>query len=179
MKLLAALLLTSSLGLALAMPADAAVALHSRFATATANCQAFTPGISNTIRNRVIGAENVGSAPIAIACSFPTFANGAAGNTPPRSLRVFFENTTSANMTINCTLLVGGGNGLSSGTQYAVSRSVVVPANFIEQMDFGSADNPNTGATDFGDQFVGLNCVLPPGGMMKSTRLQWNADNGV
>ncbi|MGH6610636.1 MAG: hypothetical protein ACRECQ_10285, partial [Burkholderiaceae bacterium] len=43
---------------------------HSFRSNAVNYCQAFTPGSSNTIRNRVIGVENVGSASVAVACAF-------------------------------------------------------------------------------------------------------------
>ena len=55
-------LLSVAAGLAMhAGNANAEVAMHTFSGNAVNYCQAFTPGPANTIRNRVIGAENIGS----------------------------------------------------------------------------------------------------------------------
>lgn len=63
-------LITLATGMVLqSAPAHAIVTGHSVVGNAVNYCQAFTPGPANTIRNRVVGAENIGP-PIAVACDF-------------------------------------------------------------------------------------------------------------
>jgi len=172
-------LLTVALGLAFC-PADAgaAVATHIRFSNAVNYCQAFTPGPSNTIRNRVIGAENIGP-PIAVACNFHHDTNGAPGNTNPTLIEVFFTNGGTTAASVSCTLLTGTSAGVSVGTQYAVTKTVSIGASGAFFLDWTTADNPTAGATDLGSRLVGVNCNLPTNMTISATFVQWSADNGV
>ena len=52
-----------------AMGAQAASQAYINDANAPARCQAFTPGPTNTVRNRVTGSENIGAA-MNVACAF-------------------------------------------------------------------------------------------------------------
>ncbi len=172
------LLLTSALGLALAVPnAEAAVAIHVVHGNPVNFCQAFTPGPANTIRNRVVGSENIG-ATIAVACNFAHMTNGAAGTQLPYRLSLWFSNNTSSPITITCTMLTGlqGDNGA-----YAVTKSVNVAANGQRSGNIAwtQADNPTAGATTLGDDLIGANCTLPTGGVINDTYFYWNMDNGV
>jgi hypothetical protein len=158
--------------------AGAVVYPHMFSANAVDYCQAFTPGPANTIRNRVIGAENVGTAPINVACDFHTMFNGT-GSPNPTFVAVYFSNNSANAITINCTLLTS----YQGGTGYAVAKSVDLPPhqqNF-KSVEWSGADNPGqpAGGTDLGDSLVGVNCLLPPGGVINDTYLLWNQDNGV
>jgi hypothetical protein len=62
--------------------ARAVVLTHHLFANGVDFCQAFTPGPANTIRNRVVGPENVGTAPINVACDFFSEYNGTGSSNP-------------------------------------------------------------------------------------------------
>ena len=171
-------LLTLGLGIIFCSPnADAAVATHSSFSNAVNNCQAFTPGVSNTIRNRVIGAENIGS-PIALACNFNSLFNGAAGNTQLQSVALYFSNGGAAT-TVTCVLLTGMAPGWSSGSAYTVSKSVAIGAGGTGALSWTAADNPNAGATDLGNLMVGVNCTMATNMTLSGSELHWTANNGV
>lgn len=165
--------------LGLPVQANAAVATHLRVANAVDNCQAFTPGPSNTIRNRVTGAENVGSVPIAVACNFGTSWNGASSNTKLTEVDLFFTNESGAAVTISCTLLTGGGAHVTGGPAYAVTKTLNLPNAYSSQLNWTTADNPTSGATDLGNWMVGTNCTLPPGVTLNTTQVVWQADNGI
>jgi hypothetical protein len=111
---------------------------HFVSSNAVDKCQAFTPGITNTIRNRVIGAENVGASPIAVASVF--------------HLSISFASTNPAPVTVNCTMLPGSKAFDGIGT--AVNQSVDLAA--------GSG----TGELEFTGPWsvfsIGINCTLPP-----------------
>jgi len=172
-------LLTLGLGIVFCSPnADAAVATHSSFSNAVNNCQAFTPGVTNTIRNRVIGAENVGSSPIALACNFNSVFNGAAGNTQLQSVALYFSNGGAAT-TVTCVLLTGMASGWISGSAYTVSKSVAIGAGGTGALSWTAADNPAPGSTDLGNLMVGVNCTMPTNMTLSGSELHWTADNGV
>ena len=59
-------------------------------------CQAFTPGVTNTIRNRVVGAENVGANPIAVACVFELSDVYFASTATVDNIHMYFRNTNLA-----------------------------------------------------------------------------------
>lgn len=178
-NMLKAGLLTLGLGIALC-PADAnaAVTAHWSYANAVGLCQAFTPGPTNTIRNRVAGAENIG-APIAVACNFTSLTNGAPGNTFPEFVGVYFHNGTGADGSVTCTLLTGTPSIPFLGPTYTVTKMVEVPAGGIQFIGWDAADNPAPGAIDLGAIVVGVNCTLPTNFTMTTTGVRWSADNGV
>ena len=163
-----------------AADAQAAVAQHLFRSNSVNYCQAFTPGPSNTVRNRVVGAENVGTAAIAVACNFHSLTNGAASAAPPNRLEVWFaNNNTSGTITVTCTLLTGY-QGETAG--YAVTKTTAaIDAGGTDQafLAWTQADNPTAGATSLGNQFIGINCTLPQGGVINDTYLQWAQDNGI
>lgn len=174
-------LLTLGLGIAFC-PTDAGAALvnHTAFSNAVNHCQAFTPGPSNTIRNRVIGSENIGD-PIAVACNFTTLLNGAPGNTNITSVAIFFTNNSGVPASVTCTLLTGTSAGIAgAGVTYAVAKSTpAIAAGGASSVLWTTADNPTPGATDMGNLLVGVNCTLPTSVIMSATRVIWTADNGV
>src|SRR5688572_13240401 len=121
---------TAALVMAVAsMDAQALVLEHSFSANAVNICGAFTPGVTNTIRNRVVGLENVGS-PLAVACAFQSMNNILSGD--PKRLVLFFSNTSNSHFEINCTLLSSAFGNLGSGG-YVVNKTVFVPAGSISE----------------------------------------------
>lgn len=177
-------LLATGLGLAMnATTARATVVYYDFDSNAVNYCQAFTPGPANTIRNRVIGAENVGTATMNVACNFHSMY-GAPATTNPSDLYVYFSNNNaSGDITVTCTLLTGF-QGQGGTDQYTVTKSVVVPPgvappNQQPGLEWHAADNPNLGATDLGTDLVGINCALPHGGVINDTYLYWQQDNGI
>ena len=140
--------------------------------------------MTNTIRNRVTGAENVGSAPIAVACTMPTLRNGApngnANGIRPANVSIYVANGTSSAMSVTCVMLTGAGPyGPSAGAVYSVSRTISVNPGSYNAASFTPADNPTSGATDLGNVLAGVNCTLPPGGIITTVQVNWLADNGV
>lgn len=157
--------------------AQSAIAEHAIRGNSVNYCQAFTPGPANTIRNRVIGAENVG-ATMNVACNFASLTNGAAGADYPKRLSVYFSNNSAAQISISCSLLTGYA-GQSTG--YLVTKTVLVAAGSvaISNLSWGPADNPTAGALNLGNSFIGINCTLPTGAVMNDTYLYWDMNNGV
>lgn len=156
--------------------AQAVVAEHTVVSNSVNYCQAFTPGPANTIRNRVIGAENVG-ATMNVACNFPLINNGAAGGTVPTELEVWFSNNGTSPVTVSCTLLTGFQGDSSS---YAVTKSVAIPVGTAQRfLSWAAADNPAAGATSLGNSLVGINCSMPTNAVINDTYVYWNMDNGV
>lgn len=174
-------LLTLGLGIAFC-PADAgaAVVAHTAFSNAVNHCQAFTPGPTNTVRNRVVGSENIGE-PIAVACNFTTLLNGAVGQTNITSVAVFFTNNSGVPATVTCTMLTGTSAGIGgAGTTYSVVKSTAAMApGGAGSASWSTADNPTPGAVDMGNLLVGVNCTLPTNVIMSATRVMWTTDNGV
>lgn len=169
-----------TVGLAALFPtADAAVTTHRELSSAVNFCQAFTPGPANTIRNRVIGSENIGGAPIAVACNFSSYTNGAPGGTALTQIIVALTNGAGADASVTCTMLSGQSPGISGGTIYTVAKSVVVPAGASAAITWTTADNPNPGATDLGNILVGVNCTLPTNMTLSAMGMDWQAENGV
>lgn len=167
----------AALGLSLyASEARAAIVPHVFSSNAVNYCQAFTPGISNTIRNRVIGSENVGSK-IAVACNFHSMDNNTAA--PPAVVQMWFSNNNSStSVDVTCTLLTGFQGDASS---YLVTKSTgpIAPGGTSQvDLTWGPADNP-AGGTNLGNFLVGINCTLPTGAIMNDAYLVWEQDNGV
>ncbi len=171
-------LLTSGLALAMHVPtAQAVVATHVFSGTSVNYCQAFTPGPANTVRNRVVGAENVG-ATVNVACTWTSMVNGATAANP-RQLEVWFSNNSAAAITVTCSLLTGY---QGDPTKYVSTKTTAsIPANGAGQqaLDWVPADNPVANATDLGNALIGINCTLPTGAVINDTYLGWSQDNGV
>lgn len=170
-----AALLTIALGTVfLGADANAALVAYTSAANAPGRCQAFTPGVTNTIRNRVVGSENIGS-PIAVACDFEV----ELSNTSTNAVEVemwFSNNGTAGPLTVNCTMLNGwqGADGA-----VAVNKSVVVTAGAQSDIVFNSDDTPDPSDTDLGFVLVGVNCTLPTNAVINDTYVSWFDENGV
>lgn len=176
-------LLATGLGLAMnATTARAAVVYYNFDSNAVNYCQAFTPGPANTIRNRVVGSENVGAATMNVACNFHSMFGENINATNPTDLFVYFSNNnTSGSLTVTCTLLTSyqGSPGL-----YTVTKTTApIPAGSTSADGIGltwnASDNPDATATDLGTDLVGINCSLPHGAVINDTYLYWQQENGV
>ncbi len=181
MTILKLALMTLATGMMLSVPeATAAMATHSSRGNAVNYCQAFTPGPANTIRNRVFGAENIGAAPIAVACNFHHDANGSLTSEYPKSLQMAFANNNpSGTITVTCTMLTGFQGSLAA---YAVTKTTTaIPAGGTTQraLTWTTSDNPAAGATDFGHPLIGINCTLPTGAVINQSIIHWDQDNGI
>lgn len=170
-------LLTLVIGAAVATTsASATVVDMGTMANAPAICQAFTPGITNTIRNRVIGSENVGP-PIAIACDFVKPFSESDSNVIAVQLYFSNNNASGASANVNCTMLTGFQG--ESGA-IAINKSVSIdPQGRGETILFDSNDTPDTTDRDLGNTLVGINCTLPKGVAINDTYLLYEDENGV
>jgi hypothetical protein len=141
--------------------------------SAMAHCQSFTPGVTNTIRNRVIGSENTGTKPIGIACAFEVDA-GAMTVDGVQSIMLFLNNHGSASFDVSCTAAVGPEGAFS----YFISKTTTVDPGVQNAVEFTPADD---GSEDvgFGDYLIGLTCVLPPQSIVNDTYVAYSIDNGV
>ena len=140
--------------------------------SAMAHCQAFTPGPANTIKNRVIGSENIGNT-LALACAFEVDA-GAMTADGVQSVTFVLSNTSTASFNITCTLAAG----LAGDFTYFINKTTpVAPAAQVPVVftpaDVGSSD------AGFGEYLVGANCVLPKNGAVYDTYVAYSVDNGV
>lgn len=156
----------------------AAVSEHWSDSNAVNYCQAFTPGVSNTIRNRVIGAQNVGTASIAVACNYATAHNyNDATDQNLSGIYQVFNNGSAGDVTISCTLLTGT-PGFDFGDAYSVTKTLTLPAGTSYYISFDGTDNPTPNAT-FNNGIVGVNCMLPPQVYMTDVELTWSAEDGI
>lgn len=145
-----AAMLSTSLGLALGISAPAfAETGHYVSSNAVDKCQAFTPGVTNTIRNRVTGAENVGANPIAVACVFEISEMYGASSAIVDDVTLYFRNTNLAPVNVSCSLLPGGHD---EGIGTIVNDTVSVPSGGNESITFAGPYSV------FG---IGVNCIIP------------------
>ncbi len=171
-------LLVTGLGFAMAASnAQAALTTHTFVSNSVNYCQAFTPGAANTIRNRAVGAENVGTATINIACNWHAMF-GESGATNPTTLDIYFYNNTAAAITVTCTMF-NGYQTQGGANQFLVTKSVVIDPGTQNDAFFTPADNPNPSPTTLGNALINLNCSMPTGAIANDTYLQWTQDNGV
>lgn len=140
--------------------------------TAIAHCQSFTPGVTNTIRNRVIGSENIGN-PLAIACAFEV-DSGAITQDGVQSVTLFLNNHGTASFDVPCTLAVGPEGEFS----YYISKTTTVAPGVPNYVQFTPED---AGSTDpgFMDWLVGLTCTLPKNAIITETLVSYSVDNGA
>jgi hypothetical protein len=140
--------------------------------SAMAHCQAFTPGVTNTIKNRVIGSENIGNT-MSIACAFEVDA-GAMTADGVQSISVFLNNHGTASFDIPGTAATG----FEGAFSYFIIKTTSVDPNTPVPVDFSPAD-AGSGDTGFGEYLVGLTCTLPKGGVVNDTYVSYSVDNGV
>lgn len=168
-------LLTLALGTVFAVTeANAVQTVYGLGANAPGRCQAFTPGITNTIRNRVIGSENVGSSAIAVACDFEVGLSDDSSNA--LAVEMWFSNNSANPINVDCTLL-SGWQGATGAVLINKSASVVTGVQ--TGIFFDSDDTPDPADTDLGFPIVGVNCTLPTSGVINDTYVYWADENGV
>lgn len=141
--------------------------------SAMAHCQAFTPGVTNTINNRVIGAENVGTKSVGIACAFEVDAAAMTAD-GVQSVTLFMNNHGTAAFNVPCTLAVGPEGDFS----YFISKTTTVTPGTQGSVTFTPADAASADV-GFGDYLVGLTCNLPPKSIVNDTYVAYSVDNGV
>jgi len=166
MNIKQAAILTTAVGLVLGMSAPAHAELGFYVSSnAVDKCQAFTPGISNTIRNRVVGAENSGTATIAVACVFELQEVYGAATVITDDITVSFRNNGTTPTTVTCTLLPG---------TLGASLGVAVTQTTGSMPVGGGASTTFTGPWSvYG---IGVNCSLPPAVILNHTVIRYRND---
>lgn len=166
-------LTTAAVGLALASAGASAVTetMYNE-GTAPRHCQAFTPGVTNTIRNRVTGAENVGGSPIAVACAFENVGSASASFTQSATVALYNGGESAA--TVTCSGLAGY-FGATVGT--VITKSVTIAPSAAALISISAADTPSTTDTDLGSWRYGMNCTIPTAVTMTWTRATWTDDD--
>ena len=146
--------------------------------SAMAHCQSFTPGVTNTIRNRVIGSENTGAANIGIACAFEV-DSGTMTVDGVQSINLFFNNHNAAGtINISCTAAVGAEGAFSQFMTKDVDVEVGTPSALEWTMD--DASDPGAIVDNgFGDYLIGVTCILPPKAIVNDTYVAYAVDNGA
>ena len=166
---------TIAIGIAfLVADAHAEPSIYINDANAPARCQAFAPGPTNTIRNRVTGAENIGAA-MNVACAFENVSSYDYGKYP-YAAGVQIANNGSAALTVTCSQL-SGYFGDSGVIIHKTTGSVAPGAS--EYVEFTAADTPDTGDNDLGYYAVGIVCNLPSHGVIGETYVDWVDEDGV
>ena len=158
-------MLSTSLGLALGISAPASAETgHYVSSNAVDKCQAFTPGVTNTIRNRVVGAENVGANPIAVACAFELSEMYGASSAIVDNVIMYFRSSNLAPIDVSCSLLPGDhANGLGTVTNNTVS----VPAGGNASINFAGPHSVFA---------IGVNCIIPPNVTIVQTVIRYRND---
>ena len=143
-------------------------------ANAPARCQAFTPGPTNTVRNRVTGSENIGAA-MNVACAYENLSSYDYG-TPVVSAGVQIANNGSVPFTVSCSELSGYFG--DAGTVITKTSDTVAPGQ-SQYVDFDASDTPDSGDTDLGSYAVGIVCNLPTHAVMGETYSVWFDEDGI
>lgn len=165
---------TIALGALFSAPtAQAAVTGASMHFNGPAVCQAFTPGPTNTIRNRVLGAENVGTSTVNVACDL--ISRLSTGSTALTGVSMWFSNNNpSGTITVTCTVLTG----YQTGPNQAFTRTANVTVGSQSNISFAPTDFGSS-LTEFPGYLAGVNCALPPGGVINDIHTYQNEENGV
>lgn len=160
--------ITAGIGLALGASTSAmAVVGHYISSNGPDKCAAFTPGVTNTVRNRVSGAQNVGGQPIAVACVFELDEIYNQSTVTIDTVRIYFLNDNAGAVDVTCTLLPGV-SGLSGGFGTAVTQTVSVAGTG------GTNSVSYSGPWDvYG---MGVNCTLPSNVTIFHTVIRYQND---
>jgi len=154
--------------------AQAGSSVYINDANAPARCQAFTPGATNTVRNRVTGSENIGAA-MNVACAFENISSFDYG-LPPYAAGVQIANNGNAAFTVTCSELSGYFG--DAGAVINKTTASIAPGEY-EFVEFTADDTPDTGDTDLGSYAVGIVCNLPTHAVMGETYTDWMDEDGV
>lgn len=157
-------ILTAGLGLALGAVAPAQAVGHFVTSNGPDKCAAFTPGNTNTLRNRVSGVQNVGAAPIAAACVFELDEISGGGSVTTDRVVIYLRNDSASAVNVNCTLLPGYAG------SFGTAENVVVPL----AASGGTGNAIYTGTWNvFG---MGVNCTLPSDVTIYRTLIEYEDD---
>lgn len=138
--------------------------------SAMAHCQSFTPGVTNTITNRVIGSENTGTKNLGIACAFEVDAATMTAD-GVQSVTIYLNNHGTSSFNVSCTLATG----FEGAFSYFISKTTAVAPSDPVAVDFTPAD-AGSGDAGFGEYLVGLTCVLPPKSIVNDTYVSYTVD---
>jgi hypothetical protein len=135
---------------------------HRTNSNAVDKCHSFTPGAANTIRNRVVGAENIGSDTIAVACVYELTEDYSKDSAVVDDITLYFRNAPSNSpVSVSCTVLPGS---WVFGLQTARNDSVIIPSGAVDSIKF-------TGPwVAYG---FGVNCNIPPNVTIAHTVLRF------
>ncbi len=157
-------ILTASLGLALGAVTPAHATDYFLSSNGPDKCAAFTPGVTNTVRNRVSGTQNVGASPIAVACVFELKELQGAGTVTTDDVSVYLRNDSAVAVDVSCTMLPGSG---TFGT--AETKVVALGAG------------GGTGSALFNGPYevygIGINCTLPSDVTIYQTIIRYSDAN--
>ena len=168
-------LATLAIGAAfIAAAAQADTMTYINDANAPAHCQAFAPGPTNTIRNRVTGSENIGAA-MNVACAFENISSFDYG-TETFAAGVQIANNGTAALTVTCSELSGYFG--DAGVVLNKTTPSIAPGDSAF-VDFTADDTPDEGDTDLGSYAVGIVCNLPTHAVMGETYSDWTDEDGV
>jgi hypothetical protein len=131
-----------------------------------AHCQSFTPGVTNTITNRVIGSENTGTKNLGIACAFEVDAATITGD-GVQSVVLWLNNHGNTPFNVSCTLATGPEGAFS----YFISQTTTVSPSEQTPVQFAPED-----AAGFGEYLVGATCILPPKSIIGETDVAYTVD---
>ena len=138
--------------------------------SAMAHCQSFTPGVTNTITNRVIGSENTGTKNIGIACAFEVDA-ATMTEDGVQSVTIFLNNHGTEAFDVKCTLATG----FEGAFNFTINKTTTVDPGVPAEVEFRPADGGSE-ADGFGDYLVGLTCILPPKSIVNDTYVAYTVD---
>jgi hypothetical protein len=167
--------MTAAIGTAfVAATAGAAVTTYYNEGNAPGHCQAFTPGPTNTVRNRVSGSENIGAA-MSVACAFENVSSAGSGSYTTSAAVVLYNNSNGA-FTVNCSELSGYlGN---TGTVLSKTSDSILPGSDTN-VEFSAEDTADTSDTDLGSYSVGIVCNLPTFAVITDTYASWTDEDGI
>lgn len=149
--------------------------VYSNDANAPARCQAFAPGPTNTVRNRVTGSENIGSAAMNVACAFESVSSFRYG-AQPYAAGVQIINNGNTAFKVTCSELSGYFD--DAGVVLNKTTGSIAPGG-SEFVEFTADDTPDTGDTDLGSYAVGIVCNLPTHAVMGETYSDWMDEDGI
>ena len=170
----ASLLVVAIGGLVAAANASAADVTYYQSSTVSGNCQSFEPGVTNTLRNRALGVENVGSSTLGMACSFEPQTTASASSGIPTSytsLDLWFHGTPG--QVVTCTVLTGHYWSASS----FMSKSVTLNASGDGSLVWNSATT--NWSTTTGKYGLSATCMLPPGVWATNSHFGYVSGNGA
>jgi hypothetical protein len=157
--------------------AAGAQASHQTYASdsnAPAHCQAFAPGPTNTVRNRVTGAENIGAA-MSVACAFESIGSYDRIQ-PVATAGVQVTNNGSGAVSVGCSELSGHFG--DAGTVLNKTADGIAPGASAH-IEFSAGDTPDEEDSDLGSYTAGIVCNLPTHAVIAGTHATWDDEDGI